>query len=123
MGAPGSPTTRRRMPRPEGESRPRFTDRLPEDFTRPDINPFLVDVLERAETCRRNLYQEALQKGFLVSNAKGGPYLVQNTSFSAAIIRPGEKKYLWCSSISASCLSAVSCSIVSSEPTLSSKCS
>ena len=42
MGAPGSPTTRRRMPRPEGESRPRFTDRLPEDFTRPDINPFLV---------------------------------------------------------------------------------
>ena len=30
------------------------------------INPFLVDVSERAEDCRRNLYQEALEKGFLV---------------------------------------------------------
>ena len=44
MGAPGKPTPRRRMPQPEkaGDERPRFVDRLPEDFTRPDINPFLV---------------------------------------------------------------------------------
>jgi len=41
MGAPGSQTPRRRMPQPETEGRPRFKDRLPEDFTRPDINPFL----------------------------------------------------------------------------------
>ena len=50
------------------------------------INPFLVDVSERAEDCRRNLYQEALEKGFLVSKADGSAYLVQNTSFSAAMV-------------------------------------
>ncbi len=50
------------------------------------INPFLVDVSERAEPCRRNLYQEALDKGYLVSREDGGPYLVQNTSFSAAMV-------------------------------------
>ncbi len=50
------------------------------------INPFLVDVSERAEDCRRNLYQEALEKGFLVSRADGSAYLVKNTSFSAAMV-------------------------------------
>jgi len=30
------------MPQPDREGRPRFRDRRPEDFTRPDINPYLV---------------------------------------------------------------------------------
>ena len=50
------------------------------------INPFLVDVAERETAPKRNLYQEALEKGFLVTRQDGSPYLVQNTSFSAAMI-------------------------------------
>ena len=37
------------------------------------INPFLVDVSERTETCRRNLYQEALQKGIPRLQRRGRP--------------------------------------------------
>lgn len=50
------------------------------------VNPFLVDVSERDEPCQRNLYQEAAQAGYLVKKQDGSPYLVQNTSFSAAMI-------------------------------------
>lgn len=52
MAAPGSPTPppepptttggRRRMPRPERPERPRFVDRLPADFSKKDVNPFLI---------------------------------------------------------------------------------
>lgn len=33
----------RRTPQPRRDERPRFKDRLPEDFTRPDVNPYLVE--------------------------------------------------------------------------------
>ncbi len=50
------------------------------------VNPFLVDVSERTEPCRRNLFQEGKERGFLVKKQDGSPYLVKNTSFSAAMI-------------------------------------
>ncbi len=50
------------------------------------VNPFLVDVSEREQDCQRNLFQEAQEKGYLVCHADGSPYLVQNTSFSAAMV-------------------------------------
>jgi len=36
MGVPGRPT-----PQPEGPDRPRFADRLPEDYRQPDVNPYV----------------------------------------------------------------------------------
>jgi len=50
------------------------------------VNPFLVDVSERAQGCERNLFCEARDKGYLVCHADGSPYLVQNTSFSAGMV-------------------------------------
>jgi len=50
------------------------------------VNPFLVDVSEREQGCQRNLFAEAQEKGYLVCHADGTPYLVQNTSFSAAMV-------------------------------------
>ena len=50
------------------------------------INPFLVDVAERAQACERNLYREAEAQGFLVRRPDGSVYEVQNTSFSAAMV-------------------------------------
>jgi len=48
-------------------------------------NPFLVDVSERADP-GRNLFAEARDAGFLVRHPDGGPYMIQNTSFSAALV-------------------------------------
>ncbi|MEE2752168.1 MAG: alpha-glucosidase [Myxococcota bacterium] len=50
------------------------------------VNPFLVDVSEREQGCQRNLFLEARENGYLVRQADGSPYLVQNTSFSAAMV-------------------------------------
>jgi len=50
------------------------------------VNPFLVDVSGRDVPCRRNLFQEALEAGYLIQRADGSPYLVMNTSFSAAMV-------------------------------------
>ena len=50
------------------------------------INPFLVDISERDGSFQRNLYKEADEQGFLVQQSDGTPYLVQNTSFAAAMI-------------------------------------
>lgn len=50
------------------------------------VNPFLVDVSERGVPCKRNLFQEAKEAGYLIKRASGQPYLVQNTSFSAAMV-------------------------------------
>ncbi|HIK06028.1 MAG TPA: alpha-glucosidase [Trichormus sp. M33_DOE_039] len=47
------------------------------------VNPFLVD---RSQPGQRNLYQEALQQGFLVNNQEGKPYPIESTDFSAALI-------------------------------------
>ena len=49
------------------------------------INPFLVDPAEKGQ-CRRNLYKEAADQGFLIKNAAGEPYQILNTSFSAALV-------------------------------------
>ena len=49
------------------------------------INPFLADVSEK-ENHRRNLFVEARDKGFLIKNQAGEPYLILNTSFSAGLI-------------------------------------
>lgn len=50
------------------------------------INPFLVDVDERSHASARNLYREAEEQNYLVRRSNGEPYLVQNTSFSAAMV-------------------------------------
>ncbi|MBZ0252122.1 MAG: alpha-glucosidase, partial [Candidatus Methylomirabilis sp.] len=49
------------------------------------VNPFLVDVSERG-TFGRNLFAEARDLGYLATREDGTPYLIPNTSFSAAIL-------------------------------------
>ncbi|MEE2789362.1 MAG: alpha-glucosidase [Myxococcota bacterium] len=49
------------------------------------LNPFLVDPSEKG-TFERNLYAEAKANGYLVKHADGTPYMILNTSFSAALI-------------------------------------
>ncbi|PKN93816.1 MAG: alpha-glucosidase [Chloroflexi bacterium HGW-Chloroflexi-6] len=49
------------------------------------INPYVVDVSEKPNA-RRNLYQEALENGYLVKNPQGEPYLVLNTSFKYGMV-------------------------------------
>ncbi|HPH95316.1 MAG TPA: alpha-glucosidase [Anaerolineaceae bacterium] len=49
------------------------------------ISPFLVDVAQKAGV-QRNLFKEAAELGYLVKNANGEPYLVQNTDFSAGMV-------------------------------------
>ena len=50
------------------------------------INPFIVAVAGNKNNYRRNQYREALTNNFLVKNENGNPYLIQNTSFSSAIL-------------------------------------
>ncbi len=49
------------------------------------VNPFLADPSGR-EYYRRNLFQEACERGFVVQTATAGPYLIKNTDFSAAML-------------------------------------
>ncbi len=49
------------------------------------VNPFLVDVAEKPGA-RRNLFREAVDKGFLVRDSAGAPCLIPNTSFSAGLL-------------------------------------
>jgi sulfoquinovosidase len=49
------------------------------------INPFLIDPSAKGQY-NRNLFQEAADRGFLVKNTEGNPYLVKNTDFSAAMV-------------------------------------
>ena len=47
-------------------------------------------------TFKRNLYEEAQSKGYLVQHPKGGTYLIKNTSFSAALIDlSNPEAYTW----------------------------
>jgi alpha-glucosidase len=48
------------------------------------VNPFLADVSEK-ENARRNLFEEAREQGFLVTE-DGEPYLLLNTDFSAGLL-------------------------------------
>lgn len=49
------------------------------------LNPYVVDVSEKPNA-RRNLFQEALENGFLAKNKQGEPYLVLNTSFEYGMV-------------------------------------
>jgi len=49
------------------------------------INPFVVDVSGR-EGVQRNLYQEAVSKGYVIKRQDGSIYEIMNTSFSAALL-------------------------------------
>jgi alpha-glucosidase len=49
------------------------------------VNPFLVDVASRPGA-QRNLYAEAVERGYLVERSDGSPYLVRNTDFSAGLV-------------------------------------
>jgi len=49
------------------------------------LNPFLVDPAEKG-SFERNLYREAESRGYLVKKQSGELYLIQNTSFSAALL-------------------------------------
>ncbi len=49
------------------------------------INPFLVDATSKGNV-RRNLYREALDRGFCVLKDDGKPYPIMNTDFSAALV-------------------------------------
>jgi len=49
------------------------------------INPFLVDVSEKANS-KRNLFREAEQRGFLVKNNDGSTYLIKTAAFYAGLL-------------------------------------
>ncbi|AYC33343.1 alpha-glucosidase [Pseudomonas cavernae] len=49
------------------------------------VNPFLVDLAEKGGD-RRNLYREALERGYLVRDVQGQPLALPNTSFSAGLV-------------------------------------
>lgn len=49
------------------------------------LNPNLADVSEKPNA-RRNLFQEALENGYLVKKPDGSPYLLQNTSFDYGMV-------------------------------------
>ncbi len=49
------------------------------------INPFLIDPIAKGDY-GRNLFQEAVDKGYVVQNQDASPYLIKNTDFSAAML-------------------------------------
>ncbi len=49
------------------------------------FNPFLVDVGAKPGA-KRNLYQEALEKGYLVKDEQGEPYQIDITDFAAGLV-------------------------------------
>src|SRR5690606_6582978 len=49
------------------------------------VNPMLVDVTGRAGT-RRNLFAEALERGFLVKGEDGNVLAIPNTTFTAGLV-------------------------------------
>ncbi|CAN5857153.1 alpha-glucosidase [soil metagenome] len=50
------------------------------------INPFLCDDVSKKEDHRRNLFEEAAERGYLVKDQKGEPYRVRISSFSAGLL-------------------------------------
>ncbi|RMF40801.1 MAG: alpha-glucosidase, partial [Anaerolineae bacterium] len=59
------------------------------------VSPFLADVSEKSNV-RRNLFAEARDLGYLVKDASGAPYMLQNTSFSAALVDlSNPQAYAW----------------------------
>lgn len=63
------------------------------------VSPFLADVSEKPNH-RRNLFAEALEKGYLITTEDGSPYLIQNTSFAAGLVDlTNPDAYTWLQSI------------------------
>ena len=66
-------------------------EELVQDFRSSDIrvlsyiNPFLVDPSEKGQF-ERNLFQEAIDNGYVITRADGEPYWILNTSFSAVLL-------------------------------------
>lgn len=50
------------------------------------VNPFLVDTADKPEPARRPLFEEALAAGYLVRSPEGGPYLLDQGGFEAALV-------------------------------------
>ncbi|WP_139283154.1 alpha-glucosidase [Raineyella antarctica] len=50
------------------------------------VNPFVVDPGEKPGGVRRNLYQEALARDFLVGHPGGGPYVLDQDGFNASLV-------------------------------------
>ncbi len=50
------------------------------------INPWLADDVAENGNHRRNLFEEAAEKGYLVKNREGEPYEIRTTDFSAAFV-------------------------------------
>lgn len=60
------------------------------------INPYLVDTAARGPEYR-NYFAEARDLGYLVMHPAGGPYMLQNTSFSAGLVdlsNPGARAWI-----------------------------
>lgn len=60
------------------------------------INPFLVDASEKGNV-KRNLYHEALENGFLVTQENGEAFPVEITDFAAGILdltHPGARRWI-----------------------------
>ncbi len=66
-------------------------EKLVSDLKRDDVrvmtyvSPFLADPAEK-ENRRRNLFDEARSRGYLVENEKGDPYMIRISDFSAALV-------------------------------------
>jgi alpha-glucosidase len=62
-------------------------ERLAEDGVRlmTYVGPWLADAAKK-EDHRRNLFEEAARKGYLVENREGEPYTILTTDFSAAFV-------------------------------------
>ncbi len=61
------------------------------------VNSFLADVSERNQPGTRNLFREADDRGYLVKDGNGKPYMIKNTSFSAGLVdltNPAARKWL-----------------------------
>lgn len=50
------------------------------------INPFIAEVAGKKDNVRRNLFEEAKAKGYLIRHQDGSPYLILNTDFHAAMV-------------------------------------
>jgi alpha-glucosidase len=50
------------------------------------INPFVCDDVGQKENYRRNLFEEAVGRGYLVKNRDGEPYRIRISSFSAGLV-------------------------------------
>ncbi|MGB3014563.1 MAG: TIM-barrel domain-containing protein, partial [Candidatus Nanopelagicales bacterium] len=50
------------------------------------INPWLVDPAPKGDTSIRNLYDEAVEKGYTVQTQSGQPYLMDQNGFDAVLV-------------------------------------